>query len=54
MKFKGFTGVKRCADGDTYRFKKGVAIVPGVWFMKRPLKITLKEFKELNGSSEST
>lgn len=48
MKIKPFSGKKRCKDGEVYTFKKGVAIVPGLQFYGRPVKITLAEFKELN------
>lgn len=34
-------------NGERYVFKNGVAIVPGVRFQGKPMKITLKEFLEL-------
>lgn len=38
-------------DGERYVFKNGVAIVPGVRFQNKPMKITLKEFNELRSKS---
>lgn len=28
-KLPSFSGTKKCMDGELYRFKKGVAVVPG-------------------------
>jgi len=39
-------------DGETYIFKNGVAIVPGVHFPRGiPMKITLQEFNQLSKES---
>lgn len=45
---RGMPVIKKCNNGDTYRFIGGVAIVPGCRFQGKPMKITLKEFRELN------
>ncbi len=47
MKFKGFTGIKTCPQGEVYRFKNGVAIVPDIRMYGCPVKITLGEFNKL-------
>ncbi len=47
-KVKLFSGNKRCKDGETYKFKKGIAIVPGIRISGVPVKITLLEFIQLN------
>ena len=46
-KIKLFSGLKKCPSGELYRFKNGVATVPGMRFHSRALKITIKEFREL-------
>ena len=57
-KVVGFTGMKRCLAGEIYRFKRGVAQIPGFYMTQsgslRPVFITFKEFGKLNreGSSE--
>jgi len=35
-------------DGETYIFKNGIAKVPGTYFKKRIMTITLAEFNELS------
>ena len=46
MKLK--TEIKKKHEGETYVFKNGVAIVPGMRDRKgKPYTITLKEFKEM-------
>lgn len=47
-KLKPFSGKKRCQQGETYTFKKGVAVVPGMSFQRKPVKISLIEFNKLN------
>ena len=47
MKIKLLDVRKRCPDGEVYIFKKGVAQVPGVRFQRKPVYITLAEFKTL-------
>ncbi len=59
---KGFTGLKKCRDGEVYRFKKGKALVPGMrmgsfpsWGWRSahcPVYITFKEFIQLNKEEE--
>ena len=34
-------------DGETYHFKNGFAKVPGMVFVGKPMRISLKEFMEL-------
>jgi len=34
-------------EGETYHFKNGFAKVPGCTFSGKPMRISLKEFKEL-------
>jgi hypothetical protein len=65
-KLKLFTGNKRCRDGEIYRFKKGKAIVPGMWhkeirmsrwgavpmILNSKIYITVGEFNHFN-SKES-
>lgn len=46
-KFKGFTGIKSCQCGEVYRFKNGVATVPGMRIYRRGVTITLKEFNSM-------
>lgn len=46
-KFKGFTGRKRCNNGEFYSFRKGIAQVPNFYMKGRPVYITLKEFNQL-------
>ena len=49
MKIKiGFDGMKKDASGEIYRFKKGIAVVPGIKIKRSPVFITLKEFNDLN------
>lgn len=49
MKLKGFIGLKKCKDGEIYRFKNGIAKVPGLRRKNHgAVRITLKEFNELN------
>jgi hypothetical protein len=38
-------------DGEKYFFRNGVATVPGCYFQKKPMKITIKEFNELSRES---
>ena len=45
---KGFTGKKTCKDGEIYTFKNGIAIVPGFLLFRKPVLITLAQFKEIN------
>lgn len=47
MKIKPFTGTKISPDGELYRFKKGVAVVPGVWMRGKKVLITIGEYLEL-------
>lgn len=58
VKVVKFTGMKKCKDGEIYRFKNGKAKVPGIRmsqpvfqgltkFMK-PVYITYQEFLRLN------
>lgn len=50
--------MKRCLAGEIYRFKRGIAQIPGFYMTQggslRPVFITFKEFGKLNreGSSE--
>lgn len=46
-KFKGFTGRKRCSGGEFYSFRKGIATIPGYYYKGKSVKITLKEFNQL-------
>jgi hypothetical protein len=46
-KIKAGRKIKKRYDGETYSFKNGFAIVPGVRFQGKPMRISLKEFKEL-------
>jgi len=53
MKLKPFNGRKKCKDGEVYWFKKGVAVVPGMWFRDpfwgfEPVTITFAEFIKEN------
>lgn len=36
-----------CNNGELYKFKNGIAIVPGARFNKQPIQITIKEFNSL-------
>ena len=47
MKLKPRTVNKRCKDGELYKFKRGVAVVPGFRMHHKPVLITFKEFKEI-------
>ena len=51
-KLKLFSGNKRCPDKETYKFKKGVALVPGCIFAGQPMKITLTEFRAISKEIE--
>ena len=45
MKFKRKTRkIIKGNEGDTYIFKNGVAIVPGCFWKKKPMTVTIKEF----------
>jgi len=46
----GYTGMKRCPDGEIYRFKKGIAKVPGMTFSRKPVYVTFKQFIEINST----
>jgi len=49
MKIKiGFNGMKKDSSGEIYKFKKGIAIIPGIRIKRNPVTITLNEFNELN------
>jgi len=37
----------RCPDGELYKFVNGVAVVPGMRRLGKPVTITLREFHEL-------
>ncbi len=47
-KIKLFSGKKRCKDGETYNFKKGIAVVPGIRISGKNVRITLLEFIQFN------
>lgn len=47
MKLKVGTTQKRCPDGELYKFKNGIAEVPGMRFCGKKVFITLAEFNEL-------
>lgn len=47
-KMKKFNGTLTCKDGEEYTFKHGKAVVPGFLMNHRTVKITYKEFKEMN------
>jgi len=46
MKFKSAT-ITKTHENERYVFKRGVAVVPGMRYMRQPVKITLKEFNEI-------
>ena len=52
FKLKGFSGIKKCSDGEVYYFHNGLAIVPGVKLNGQPVHITLADFKKLQEGSE--
>jgi len=53
MKVKiGFTRTKKDSSGETYKFKNGLAVVPGIIIKGKPVVITVKEFIELNLQGE--
>jgi hypothetical protein len=43
----GFSGKKKCSNGEIYTFKKGIAIIPGFKMKGKPVKITLGEYNGL-------
>lgn len=47
MKIKAGNIQRRCPDGELYKFKNGIAEVPGIRFRRKPMYITLSEFNEL-------
>ena len=47
-KVKMFSGSKKCPKGDVYKFRKGIAIVPGFIFSGKEVKISIMEFRELS------
>lgn len=51
MKLKLKTITKR-HDGETYKFRRGVAAIPGTYFQGRPMTITLKEFNEFKRTGD--
>lgn len=46
-KVKLFSGKKKCPDGDVYKFRKGIANVPGCLFAGQPMKININEFRKI-------
>ena len=53
MAIKLGTVRKRCPEGDMYVFKNGVATVPGVYFQRKPMTITLAEFNAMSVEIEN-
>ena len=51
MKIKLKTITKR-HDGETYKFKREVAVIPDTYFCGRPMTITLKEFNEFKRTGD--
>ena len=51
-KIKAFSGIKKDASGEIYRFRNGLAVVPGFLIGHKEVKITLAEFAALNKEEE--
>ena len=51
MKIKLKTITKR-DEGVTYKFKRGVAVIPDTYFQGRAMTITLKEFNEFKRTGD--
>lgn len=50
---KLFSGKKRCSAGEVYNFRNGWAEVPGLRIEGQPVKISIKEFNEVNREAVS-
>jgi hypothetical protein len=50
-KIKGFSGIKKCSNGEVYVFKNGTATVPNFRMKSIPVKISIKDFKQLQENS---
>ena len=46
-KIKMFSGLKKCPLGEAYKFRKGIAIVPGFLFSGDPVHISINEFRQI-------